>query len=259
MIDTHAHLCDAAFADDLAAVLRRAQEAGVHRVVAVGESLEDARLNVQLAAAHPDLVAPAAGLFPTRLDMDEANELCAWMRRHREDLAAVGEVGLDYWKVKEEGERELQRELFTRFIALATELDLPLNVHSRSAGRATIELLLERGARRVQMHAFDGRAASAMPGVEAGFYFSVPPSVVRSAQKQKLVRRLPLSCLLLETDSPVLGVEPGLRNEPAEVARSLAAIAELKQLDPCEVGEAIAINERRLYPELDRVTAPSAR
>ena len=98
-----------------------------------------------------------------------------------------------------------------------------------------------------------------MPGVEAGFYFSVPPSVVRSAQKQKLVRRLPLSCLLLETDSPVLGVEPGLRNEPAEVARSLAAIAELKQLDPCEVGEAIAINERRLYPELDRVTAPSAR
>ncbi len=259
MIDTHAHLCDAAFADDLAAVLGRAREAGVHRVIAVGESLQDARLNVELAAAYPDLVAPAAGLFPTRLDMDEADELCAWMRRRRESLAAVGEVGLDHWKVKEDGERELQRELFSRFIALATELDLPLNVHSRSAGRATIELLLERGARRVQMHAFDGRAASALPGVEAGFYFSVPPSVVRSAQKQKLVRRLPLSCLLLETDSPVLGVEPGRRNEPAEVARSLAAIAELKQLDLREVEEAIAINERRLYPELDRVTAPSAR
>lgn len=259
MIDTHAHLCDPAFAHDLAAVLRRARAAGVDRVIAVGESLADAKLNIELAAAYPEAVAPAAGLFPTRLDPGEADELCSWMRLHRESLAAVGEVGLDYWKVQEEGEREIQREIFSRFIRLATELDLPLNVHSRSAGRATIEFLLEHGARRVQMHAFDGRAASASPGVEAGYYFSVPPSVVRSPQKQKLVRRLPLSCLLLETDSPVLGADPAARNEPAQAASSLAAIAELKQLDAVEVREAIASNERRLYPRVAGLRARSVR
>jgi TatD DNase family protein len=259
MIDTHAHLCDSAFAHDLPAVLRRAREAGVRRVIAVGESLADAKVNIELAAAHPDIVAPAAGLFPTRLDRGEADELCVWIRRHRAKLAAVGEVGLDHWKVQEEGERELQREIFARFIRLALELDLPLNVHSRSAGRATIEFLLDQGARRVQMHAFDGRAASALPGVEAGYYFSVPPSVLRSPQKQKLVRRLPLSSLLLETDSPVLGAEPGVRNEPAQAARSLTAIADLRQIPVQEVQEAIVINERALYPGLDGLRERSAR
>ena len=71
-------------------------------------------------------------------------------------------------------------------MTLSNELDLPLNVHSRSWGRHTIAFLRERGARRVLMHAFDGRAVAALEGVQTGYFFSIPPSVVRSAQKQKL-------------------------------------------------------------------------
>ena len=162
----------------------------------------------------------------------------------------IGEVGLDHWKVESEEDRDLQGEIFALFIDLSLELNLPLNVHSRAAGRKTIELLLERGAKRVQLHAFDGRAAKALPGVEAGFYFSVPPSVVRSAQKQKLVQRLPLSSLLLETDSPVLGAVRDQRNEPANVGVSLEAICQIKELSPGEVVEAIAENTESLYGEL---------
>lgn len=247
MFDTHAHLCDRSFAADLPAVIERARAAGVERILAVGEDLADARRNLELAARFPSTVRPAAGLFPTHLDLESAGELEAWIRRHRGELAAVGEVGLDYWKVQDEADRETQREIFRGFVDLAREVDRPLNVHSRSAGRATLELLIEKGARRVQMHAFDGRASKAMPGVEAGFFFSVPPSVVRSAQKQKLVRNLPLSCLLLETDSPVLAAVPGERNEPCRVVESLAQIAELKGLHVDEVREAVADNSRRLY------------
>jgi TatD DNase family protein len=116
---------------------------------------------------------------------------------------AIGEVGLDYWVIKNESKKQLQRDIFSSFIDLSREVDLPLNVHSRSAGRHAIALLRERGASRVQLHAFDGKAASALPAVEAGYFFSIPPSVVRSPQKQKLVKRLPLSCLIVETDSPV--------------------------------------------------------
>jgi TatD DNase family protein len=111
-------------------------------------------------------------------------------------------------------------------------------------------MLLERGARQVQLHAFDGKASAALPAVEANYFFSVPPSIVHSRQKQKLVRQLPLSCLLIETDSPVLGPVPGERNEPANAAAVIDAIAGLKNLDRQEVVETTFQNTCRLYGTL---------
>ncbi len=247
LTDCHAHLCAAAFSADLDDVLTRARDAGVEAVVAVGETLADAERNLELAARYPGVVRPTAGLYPTHLDLAEAERVADLIRRERSRLAAIGEVGLDRWKVREESDLALQREIFALFIDLSIELDLPLNVHSRSAGHYAIDLLRERGAKRVQLHAFDGRAARAEPAVEAGYFFSVPPSIVRSPQKQKLVRRLPLSCLLLETDSPVLGPERDRRNEPANAVVSLRAIAELKAIDEEEVASAVAKNTARLY------------
>lgn len=247
LVDTHAHLCNSAFDEDRLEVLERARRAGVGAVVAVGETLSEAEHNLEIAARYPGMVFPAAGLFPTILDLEQAETLAAWIRAQRDRLIAVGEVGLDLWKVQEAADRDLQRQIFGLFIDVAMEVDLPLNIHSRAAGRQTIEMLLERGAARVQLHAFDGRAAKAQPAVEAGYFFSVPPSVVRSAQKQKLVRRLPLSSLLVETDSPVLGPEPEKRNEPANIVVSVRAIAELKELPIPEVAAAVTANTLRLY------------
>ncbi len=254
LYDTHAHLCDPSFDPDLDAVLARAREAGVAAVVAVSETVEEGERNLELAAVHPDMVRPAAGLFPTILELGQAEEVIDLIRRQRHRLVAIGEVGLDYWKVKEAKERELQREIFGLFVDLSLELDLPLNVHSRSAGGQTVDFLLDRGARKVQLHAFDGRASKALPGAEAGFFFSVPPSIVRSPQKQKLIRRLPLSCLLLETDSPVLAAEPGERNEPANVRVAFEAICREKGLDREEVEAALAENTQRLYGDLSGVS-----
>ena len=250
IVDAHAHICDADFDSDRGDVLERAQAAGIVAVIAVGEDLPDAQRNIELAAEYP-VLRPAAGLYPTHLDLDRAGAMVDFIRRERGGLFAIGEVGLDHWKVKEEAEREVQREIFGRFIDLSLECDLPLNVHSRSAGRHAVALLLERGARRVLLHAFDGRAASAMPAVEAGYFFSVPPSIVRSRQKQKLVRQLPLSCLLVETDSPVLGPSPEERNEPANAAVSIEAIAEIKNVTREAVVETIFDNTLRLFGDLD--------
>jgi len=220
IIDTHAHLYDIVFDADRADVISRARQVGISAVIVPGETLADAKKTLRIAELYP-MIRPAAGLFPTCLDMDSAEEIILFIRENREILVAIGEVGLDYWAVKEETEKDIQRAIFGRFIELAVELDLPLNVHSRSAGRHAIEILLGKGARRVQMHAFDGRASSAVEAVEVGYFFSIPPSVVRSRQKQKLIRQLPLSCLLVETDSPVLGPVPGQRNEPANVMAAI--------------------------------------
>jgi TatD DNase family protein len=247
LVDAHAHLCAPEFAGDLPAVLEAAAAAGVTRVLAVGEDLDDARRNLDLAARFP-LVRACAGLYPTILDEAAAGAMVAFIREHRDRLVGVGEVGLDHWMVKDEGEREVQRRIFARFVALAGELDLPLNVHSRSAGRAAILLLRELGARRVLLHAFDGKASSAQDGVAAGYYFSIPPSVVRSPQKQKLTRALPLERLLLETDSPVLGPDPAQRNEPRNAAAACRAVAELKGVPAEEVARVTTANARALFP-----------
>ena len=247
LVDVHAHLCAPEFRDDLEAVLAEAAAAGVSRILAVGETLEDAEANLALAARFPQ-VKVCAGLYPTILDREAAAALLAFIRRHRDRLAGIGEVGLDHWVVKGEAERDLQRQIFADFIALAIELGLPLNVHSRSAGRVAVEFLRERGARRVLLHAFDGKASAALAGAEAGFFFSIPPSVVRSIQKQKLVRALPLGRLLLESDSPVLGPDPAARNEPANLRLACQAVADLKGVSFAEVAERTTANARLLFP-----------
>jgi len=235
------------FDPDRAEVLERAREAGVAAVVLVGETLADARRNLDLAEQFPGVLLPSAGLYPTYLDRAEAEAMAVFVRENRSKLVAIGEVGLDHHKVEDAADQEVQREIFAGAIALSLELDLPLNIHSRSAGRATIELLLEMGAKRALLHAFDGRAATALPAIEAGYFFSVPPSIVRSRQKQKLVKRLPLSSILLETDSPVLGPEPGERNEPRNAVLSLRAVAEIQGVQEEAVAEAVRENARRLF------------
>ncbi len=249
LVDVHAHICDSRFDADRDAVMERAVRAGVSAIIGVGESLSDAVKNKELAERYP-ILKPAAGLYPTHLDLDLAARTAAFIRQNQSRLAAIGEVGLDFWAIKEEDQKEIQRDIFRQFILLSNELNLPLNVHSRSAGRHAITMLLDNNAKRVQLHAFDGNFGSAMPAVEAGYLFSIPPSIVRSRQKQKLVKQLPLSCLLAETDSPVLGPDPQSRNEPANVTVSVAAIAQLKSVEEIAVLEAVAENTARLYPEI---------
>lgn len=251
IVDTHTHICDSSFDVDRGEVLNKAAEVGVGAIIAVGEDMTDARRNIELADEHA-MIRPAAGLYPTILDLDQAEQMGSFIRREHSKLVAIGEVGLDFRVVKEASQRELQKEILKSFINLSKELGLPLNIHSRSAGRHAVSLLLKCGASRVQMHAFDGKASAALPAVEAGFFFSIPPSVVRSRQKQKLVKHLPLSCLLVETDSPVLGPDPKQRNEPANVTIAIQAIAELKGINEEKATEAITENTKQLYGDISR-------
>jgi TatD DNase family protein len=246
LFDAHAHLAAADFAGDLAAVLARAQGVGVRGIVVVGETLEEAGQILALAGRH-SLVKPAAGLYPSILDLRAADAVVDFIRRHAAHLVALGEVGLDHWVVKEEVQWKIQEEILAKFVTLSNDLQLPLNVHSRSAGRRCITFLREQGARHVLLHAFDGKARVAADGVEAGFFFSIPPSVIRSGQKQKLVRSLPLECLLLETDSPVLGPDPGVRNEPMNVRIACQAVADLKGVLPEDIARITTENARRLF------------
>ena len=252
IIDTHTHLYDPVFRNDRSNVLVESREAGIIGIISVSESLKDAEINLKLSEVHPELL-PAAGLYPAILDLEQAQQIERFIVNHRALLVAIGEVGLDYWVAKEDEERQIQREIFSRFIDLAYEVDLPLNIHSRSAGREVIDLLLEKQATRVQLHAYDGKASGAMRAVEAGYFFSIPPSIVRSRQKQKLVKKLPLSAILLETDSPVLGPDGNERNVPPNIRTAAEAIAEIKEIAIDAVFEAAMQNTLRLYGSTEAI------
>jgi len=255
LIDAHAHMSDKAFGTDLETVLQAAAEAGVVGIVTVSENLKDAEQVLELAERFP-LLKPCAGLYPNILDLEAAEAVVAFIRAHGDRVVGIGEVGLDHWVVKETKEWEVQEQTLAKFVALSEELDLPLNIHSRSAGRHTVRFLRQHGARKVLLHAFDGKASAALEGIEAGYYFSIPPSVVRSRQKQKLLEHLPLDRLILETDSPVLGPDPAARNEPRNVLVSCQAIAAAKGVSIEEVARVTTENVRRLFPKAFSLSCP---
>jgi TatD DNase family protein len=246
LIDTHAHLCDDRFDEDRDEVLKRAFEAGVTGIILVSETLEDAYLNQELAKKESKLHL-SVGLYPGYANLEKAAEMIGYIRDHRENLVGIGEVGLDFQLARETSEREIQIMVFKQFIDLSLELDLPLNVHSRAAAKQTVDLLMESGAKKVQLHAYHGKHAVALKAIEAGFFFSVPTSIVRSEQMQDLFKKLPLSHLMLESDSPVLGPEVGQRNEPANIARSIPVLAQLKDQPIGTVTEILFKNSLKLY------------
>ncbi|XP_077416293.1 putative deoxyribonuclease TATDN3 isoform X3 [Vanacampus margaritifer] len=209
----------------------------------------------------PGFVFPCLGVHPVQevssdqhrsVSLQDLDAALPLIDKYKDRLVAIGEVGLDFTPryVSNESDKESQRQVLIRQARLAKELDLPLNVHSRSAGRPTIQLLKEQGVEKVLLHAFDGRPAAAMEGVKAGYFFSIPPSIVRSEQKQKLVKQLPLENLCLETDSPALGPEKQVRNEPKNIVVAAEYISIVKGVSVEEVMQATTRNALRLFPKL---------
>jgi len=242
LVDTHAHLADPLFDVDREEVLERATRVGIGAILVMGEDGEDNERVLQVCRAHSGILRPCLGLYPGNADLDAALQVAQRVRQEGKSLGAIGEVGLDFRLAESPSERAVQEEVLGLFVHLSKEVDLPLSVHSRSAGRKCIQLLLRNQAVKVVMHAFDGKAGHAMEACEAGYYFSIPPSLVRARQKEKLVKLLPLDRLLLESDAPVLGPVREKRNEPARISVSLDRIAEIKGIDPLQVAQATTAN-----------------
>ncbi|KAM9297198.1 putative deoxyribonuclease TATDN3 [Morus bassanus] len=236
-------------------------QAAVLALVVVSERAEEFRSVVALSERFPGFVLPCLGVHPvqevspeeqrsvTLEDLDAALQL---IELYKDKLVGIGEVGLDFTPrfASTDEQKEGQRQVLIKQIELARRLDLPLNVHSRSAGRPTINLLKEQGAAKVLLHAFDGKPSVAMEGVKAGYFFSIPPSIVRSEQKQKLVKLLPLESMCLETDSPALGPEKQVRNEPKNIYIAAEYIAKIKGIPVQEVIEVTTQNALKVFPKL---------
>lgn len=231
LVDVHCHLTDRAIKDRLGDIIREAIGSGVLLIVTSGLGYRDCLEALEISDYK--VIFPSLGIMPYELEGYES--VMDLIEKSRKRIVAIGEVGLDF-HISHSVDKDLQRKAFKDFINLSLSLDLPLIVHSRSAGRYAIDMLIEYGAKDVIMHAFDGSASHAMLGVEKGFFFSIPPSAVRSVQKQKLVSKIPLDRMLLESDSPALSPTPGEINVPSNLRISAEAVSRIKSV-PLEMVE----------------------
>jgi TatD DNase family protein len=190
---------------------------------------------LELQNKYREFVFSSLGLAPTIMDENEFGRVLELIEQNKDSIIAIGEVGLDFFRIRDDEGQTKQRERFRKFINLAKKFNKPLIVHSRSAGKYAIQVLFEDAPPKVLMHAFDGKVGWVQKGVEAGFYFSIPTSVWHSQQKMKLVVALPVERMLLETDSPVLGPQRGERNEPANIHFAAEKITEIKGIPIKEV------------------------
>ncbi|MEM4271704.1 MAG: TatD family hydrolase [Candidatus Pacearchaeota archaeon] len=247
-IDVHAHLD---FFDDkkIASSINKAKKAGVGIIVQSGISPVRIAKTLELIAKYK-IVKASLGLYPVEmLDMDE-NEIESQIEIIRKSakegkIIAIGEVGMD---LKEGKEAEKQKKNFERFIDLASELDLPIIVHSRKAELECIEILEKKKAKKVLMHCFSGNFKLVERAVKNKWYFSIPANVTFSEHFQKLVKEVPLSQILCETDTPFLHPIKGKKdNEPANVVESYKKIAEIKGISLEECEKKIEENYKKLF------------
>jgi TatD DNase family protein len=251
LIDTHCHLDMSAYEADFEAVLARAVAAGVTRIISVGIDLESSRRAIALAGQHDGIYA-TVGVHPHNVaELGDAAyvELQALCRHAK--VVAYGEIGLDY--VKNYAPIALQKEHFTRQVALAKELQLPLVVHDREAHDEIMEILEAAGPFPAGgvMHCFSGDGAFARRVLALGFHISIP-GVVTFAKAEMLheaVREIPLGSLVLETDGPFLAPVPyrGKRNEPQLMLFTAQKVAELKGIPLEEVARQTTSNAVHLF------------
>ena len=224
LIDVHCHLTAPEFEGRGKEIIEKSVETGVKAIITSGLGYEDGLKALKISDYR--IVYPSLGMSPYMLEGYE--QVMELIRMESKRIVAIGEVGLDYWHIKDDEGRDRQRRVFREFIELSKELDLPLVIHSRSAGKYALEILFEMKAERVIMHAFDGAAKYAVRAIEKGYMFSIPPSIARSQQKRNLVKRIPLENLLLESDSPVLSPIAGQINYPWNIIVSAEWIGRIK-------------------------------
>ncbi|MDO5505879.1 MAG: TatD family hydrolase [Pseudoxanthomonas suwonensis] len=249
LVDTHCHLDAGEFDPDREAVIARAREAGVTRQVLPAV---DARGWPALAAlcTEDSGLHPAFGLHPMYLAGHRAEHLTAlreWLADHRP--VAVGECGLDHYM--DDLDPDQQRLYFEAQLRLAREFDLPVIIHARRAVEEVIHTLRRIDGLRGVVHSFPGSLEQAEQLHELGFLlgFGGPVTYERAQRLRRVVAKVPLEQLLLESDAPDQpdAAIRGQRNEPARVRRVLDVVAELRGDTPDAIARATTANAERLF------------
>ena len=252
-VDSHCHLSFPELAADIGGVLMRMRAAGVHAAVNICTTLEEFDAVHALAVAEADIWC-SVGVHPDQQAGREPTvELLLELAR-RPKIVAIGETGLDYYRLTEP--LEWQRERFRIHIRAARGAGKPLVIHTRAAAEDTLRIMKEEGAGEAGgvMHCFAETADVARAALDLGFFISFSGIVTfkNARDLQVVAAEVPLERLLIETDSPYLAPVPlrGKTNEPSFVPHVAAKIADIKGLRADQVAAATSRNSVSLFKGL---------
>jgi TatD DNase family protein len=249
-VDSHCHIDFPEFADESDALVERMRLANVTHAMCISVTLPEWPRVVALAERYSNIYA-TAGVHPDYEDIEEPTVASLLERAAHPKVQAIGETGLDYYRLQ--GDLEWQRERFRTHIRAARECGKPLVIHTRSASEDTLKIMREEKAHDVGgvMHCFTENWEVASAAMDMGFYisFSGIVSFKSAVELQAVARQVPLERMLIETDSPYLAPVPyrGKRNEPSFVPQVAAAVAKLRDTDTSLIGHETSRNFFKLF------------
>jgi len=245
LTDTHAHLASPGFVGDLPAVIGRASDRGVKRIVSISCDAEDSKTNLRIAKDHPS-VLPAVGVHPLYIEpisgenwLDEIHELAS-----HPQVVAIGEIGLDYFHPPRDGSsekdwRRKQRGIFEQLLQLAQDLELPAIIHQRESTSDVAAVLSGFPGVKAVLHCFSGTIGEAAAALESGHFLSFTGILTfkSAGDLRKTAASVPLNRVMVETDCPYLAPEPfrGKRCEPHMVEFTARTLGGLHGLDLDEI------------------------
>jgi TatD DNase family protein len=247
MIDCHCHLEQHDYDNDRDQVIEKCKQQ-LKAVVTCCGLPKDFDLTMKLVERYKGFVFCTVGIHPgyvKDITEKEKDDFLDLIKVNRDMISGIGEVGLDYAWVKEHEWQEKQKEWFVELINFAKDLNKPIVVHARDAFEDAIKILEQEDARRVLMHMF-GANQLIKRVVENNWFVSLNTILLRSKKHKKIARDMPVELLMLETDSPWLGLE-GKRNDPTNVKVVAEKIAEIKKLSLEDVDKTTTDNAMKFF------------
>jgi TatD DNase family protein len=258
IIDTHAHLDHIKHLDQ---ALKNADREGVSGVVAVSVDAVSCCRNLEIKRTNEKpKIYLAMGMHPSDARLDQLETCTQLIREHRDELAAVGEIGLDFWYQwvrKDQRKKDEQRTIFRALLELAKELELPAVVHTRGTWRECLETVKEVGVLKAEFHWYSGPLDVLKDILDGGYYVSASPSLAYSSPSREAISYAPIERTMIETDSPVFyrntsggeggDTDKGFQAEPKDVFRTLRAYCALKGIGEAGAVEVFNRNAREFF------------
>jgi TatD DNase family protein len=256
LIDAHIHVDKYSLSEQK--LLLEQLGHSVEAIIAVSMDEHSCRTNLELSRQHPGKYFPAFGYHPELAAPDAAvvSSLFEWIREHRKETVAIGEVGLPYYNRTEaimQGKSFDLKPFITlldQFIALSVELDKPVVLHAvYEDANIVCDLLEKHGVTAAHFHWFKGSKQTVQRMINNGYYISISPDVCYEEEIQELVRSYPIGQIMIETDGPwpFGGPFTGKLTLPGMVKDVAAEIAVLKGMDFVDASEILYENTRRFY------------
>lgn len=251
MIDTHCHIDFEEYDSDRDEVIKRAKEK-LDAVIVSGIGYKSNQGVLELCSQNKDFIFPSFGYHPVSSQNCSEEELKSAQKHLIENLdniVAIGEVGMDFFYVKDKALRERQKEIFLSFIEIANDYKVPLLMHVRDCEKKALNMVLEYDdIPYVVFHCYSGSLKTAKRIMDKDNYFmSFSTMLCYSKAHQDLIQKISLDHVLTETDSPYLAMTKEERNEPVNVVNAVKKIAELQDMDIENVDRITTDNARQVF------------